>query len=282
MSAKSNYLRVAAPVGPQASQLSTSTANRGCALPSQLQLAAPVPSSAPERAITTDSNGSTSEPFLLLQEDAKDAPGKTEVVAALRLLRGLGMPRRGGAKKLEEVRVRLPLFFSGATTAGTTYSTIIAVQPASSSQWSALSALYDEMIVDSGDMHLVLGVETAYTTTAPVIWGVAFDPLDGTALTSTTQLVAHTQHFIWGQGNATFNATPMAVNLHGLHHFHWRTPTGGARASGNPTLFGHEWSSTAETDNYGYIKPYWKSIGATGTTGFEMVIYLHCRFRSRT
>jgi len=198
---------------------------------------------------------------------------------------GLMALRSGPRGKQEERSYRLPVFYSGTTTAATTYTTVIPMSPSDSTEFSAIQALYDELITDAIDVLFVFGTEVAFTTQAPAIWGIAYDPISSAALSSTAGIVQHSQHKVWGMGTGTsaFETTPRCTNGDAL--FRWRivVPRGDARSTASTAIFGHSWSSTSDTgDIYGYLKPYWKSIGATGTIGFEMIVTYHVRVRCRT
>lgn len=207
----------------------------------------------------------------------------SRAIVSLRGLRATQPNRSGKQKLLESQKYRLPIFYSGTTTVATTYTTVIPIVPSDSTEYSAIAALYDEIRVDSIDMILVLGPEVSYTTFIPALWGIAFDPLSSAALSSTTNIVQHSQHLLWGMGVNSQVTTPTAVAQNGLLHATFRVPPGEARSTASAAIFGHVFSSTSDTgDIYGYLKPYWKSLGATGTHGFEMIVTLNVTVRSRT
>jgi len=203
-----------------------------------------------------------------------------------RLLMGARASARGGGGKrgkLEEIKFRLPFAFADTTAAGTTYTTVVSLTPSTSTEWTALTALYDECIVDGGEFHWTNGQVVTYTTTSAVLWYVVFDPLASATLSSVANAEQHSQHHKWAYAPAMYVQNPTPVSRNGYTTFKWRTPKSAARTAGSSALFGHEWSSTSDaSDAYGYLKFYCKSPGATGTTNFDGVIVLHMRFRSRT
>lgn len=195
------------------------------------------------------------------------------------------MSLRVGKGRQEIQSYRLPTFYSGTTTAATTYTSVISLTPSDSTEYSAIAALFDEIIVDSYDIVWVLGTEVAFTTQAPVIWGWAYDPISSAVISSTANIVQHTQHFIWGAGCETsaFQTTPQVMNKDGLFHWRVEVPKSGVRTQAGAAWFGHDWSSTSDTgDFYGFLKPYFKTLGATGVVGFEMIVTYNVRVRCRT
>jgi hypothetical protein len=223
--------------------------------------------------------------------EKKDKLSVTAIPVSLSMLQHIrGAVRQGrGRKKQEEIALRLPIFGAFTTTAGTTYNTVIPVQPSNATEWSALTALYDEVICDGGDFMFVLGQELAYTTVLPTIDGVCYDPLSPAVITSSVNVAQHSQHFMWGQGISANVNNPVSMTKDGLHHLRFRTPKTTARTASvadggaGTAAFGKEWASTSDTsDTWGFIKPYLKANGATGTQGCEWILMLHCRFRCRT
>jgi hypothetical protein len=199
-------------------------------------------------------------------------------------MRGPGK-RRG---KLEEFRVRLPIEYQVTTTANTTYTQPIVLTPSDSGEWTALAALYDEIIVDSGDVKFSVVQTAAGGTLTPNLWVLAYDPISSAALGSLANGVQHSQHFVWGMstaGAASVNllSVPTCVTKNGLFDFRWRTPKGTARLAATPAQFGHDWSSTGETgDIYGYLKPHFKAMGGSTVFVWSAIVTLHCRVRSRS
>ncbi len=195
---------------------------------------------------------------------------------------GLTM-RRAGGRKQETIPFRLPYITSFTTAAGAPYNVVIPMQPSAASEWSALSALYDEVIIDRIRVRWIDATETTYTTQTPQIWVFAYDPIDNSAISSLTNGLQHSQNYCWGKSVNQVSQDPMSQTSSGLHTWDITVPRGTARSATNTAVFGHEWSSLGDpNDFYGFIKPYLNVLGNTGTTTFVVYIEYYGRFRSRT
>jgi hypothetical protein len=199
------------------------------------------------------------------------------------LLRG-AMRHRGASKKsIEEVVIRLPLYIQWTTTAATNFDTVTAVAGwQAATEWASLATLYEEYIIDRFDLAFTCSYVTGYTTNTPGIWTLSYDPMSSAVIASVANGAQHSQKFMWGM-NSDSSAKPQPTTRDGLFHWNVKIPPKVASSTADMNVRGHEWTSTSDTTtNYGYIKPFFPVLGATGTHRVSSVLSMHCRFRSRT
>jgi hypothetical protein len=193
------------------------------------------------------------------------------------VMRGLGKRKR----KTDSVKIRLCKYVNLSASA-LPVTTVIPIEPSSTSEWSAIAALFDEVKVTGADLHYQLNQATSPIGMALAV--VAYDPLTATALGGVVNGCEFRQHQLIaaGDGNAGSSVSPAPVNPAGLHQFTCRIPKGSARSTSSTATFGDEWSATADaSDIFGWIKPYIESSGI-GTNYLTGMLYLHCEFRSRS
>jgi len=213
-------------------------------------------------------------------------PSKDEIkLAALIKQTRSAVPRgvgRGSKGKNNEIRTILNYTNTFVTVAASDNSTVLLLNPSSSTEFTTFASLWDEIIVDSGHIDFTCAITTNYTSANGQCRAVvAFDPVTAAALGSLSNGLQHSQHFQFQHTNAT--TMPASLNKTGVYHFRWKTPRGTAREKSDATLFGHDWSPTAESNNiYGYLKWYIPSVGATGLSTVYYTTCLNCRFRCRS
>jgi len=225
----------------------------------------------------------------LVPDDARagGASKQQQSVVTVSLVR---QPRARIARgSLGEQKINLYYQLSLTTIAGAAFTGTFAVSPSLSSEYADVANLYDEIIVDSGRMQFLHrnDLDTPYTTDTGVeAWVWAYDPLDSNSLSSTLNGMQHSQHFLFApptSGPGGFQGAPLAVNGSGLFSWSFHVPRSSARRTADAKVFGHDWSDTADTTAaYGYHKPYFASLGASGTVHMQCYITLHCRVRSRS
>jgi hypothetical protein len=192
-------------------------------------------------------------------------------------MRGLGKRKR----KTDSVKIRLCKYVNLSASAAA-ITTVIPIEPSSTSEWSAIAALFDEVKVTGADLLYQLNQATSPIGMALAV--VSYDPLSATALGGVVNGCEFRQHQLTaaGDGNAGSSVSPAPVNPAGLHQFTCRVPKGSARSTTSTATFGDEWSATADaSDIFGWIKPYIESSGI-GTNYLTGMLYLHCEFRSRS
>jgi hypothetical protein len=194
-------------------------------------------------------------------------------------------------KKNGEVSTIINFTGTFTTVAATDNTTVINIKPADSTEWSSLTNIWDEMIVDGGHFDFTVGLTTNFTTTNGANRAVVcYDPLDSTALGSLSNGLQHQQHFQFGTACNIMgtNLLPVATTRHykdatGVYRFRWKTPRANARQASAAANFGHEWSSTADTgDFYGFLKFYIPQGGNTGLWTVYWTWTLNTRWRCRT
>jgi hypothetical protein len=197
-----------------------------------------------------------------------------------RSLLAMRMSRRTGN---EVESFRLPTFYSFTTTAATVFNTVIPMTPSDSTEYSAIAALYDEIIVDSISVKWVVGQESTFSgTQLPALWVWAYDPISSAVLSSKAGGVQHSQHFLAGISPNNSGQFPIPESKHGLFNWDIIVPVKSARQIASTAVFGHDWSSTSEAAIYGYIKPYLSALGSAGTFGGEYMVTYMVRVRCRT
>jgi hypothetical protein len=186
--------------------------------------------------------------------------------------------------RLKPIAVTLSFRQTMVSSANTAYTTVVSLNPAMSSEFAGLAALYDEMICDGGHFDFI--AHTTAVISAGNLWGaIGMDPVNYGVYTSVSNACDTTQHTLFP---IIVNLGPSVVQPIGplRHRFAWTLPKGKpARSSGgsNDAVFSGEWSATSDaSDTYGFLKPYLEA-GATGViTNVSGFVFLNCRFRSRT
>jgi len=223
--------------------------------------------------------------FVEPPEKEKSNPESELMKKALDVIRVNRPFSRGRGKFNREfpIRINFPLAFS--TTAGAVFTTPFSIIPGVFNEYATLAALYDEVIVDGGVYEWTSTVTTNFTSNSGINrYLIAFDPLLNTALATFSQGLQHEQHMQYqGANSGTPVTTPQCHTPDGIMRFRWRTPRKVARTTSATTIFGHEWSSTADVNQiYGFLKWHIAVSGATGVVTHDGTVTLNCRFRCRS
>jgi len=182
--------------------------------------------------------------------------------------------------KMPEVRTKLVIASSNASAANTALTTVIGLEPATSSEFTSFSALWQECKVHGGDFHYFI---TSSASAPPSFTVVAFDPLSATALGSVAAGVEAAQHDLRVCFNdAVTTVSPAPVNGRGHYSFRCENLKGVGRSSGSTTTYQGEWSATADgADTYGFLKVYVPALGGAVTSTLNWILVLDISFRSR-
>jgi len=194
---------------------------------------------------------------------------------------------KGGKSQMQEIKIDLFYEWNVTTTVATNYTTVQAVSPSLSGEFASCAALYDEMICTGGQLDWHYGTNTPHTAPVAATWVIAYDPLESAALASVTNGYQHRCHQAIGMA---VNNVYTTVFLHqptpsrdGKHHFKFNIQKDTARNQAGAVIFSGQWSDTAGPSvDYGYIKPFFTSLGATGVMTVNLVLRMHCKFRSRS
>jgi len=196
--------------------------------------------------------------------------------------------RLSRAIKADTVSITIYQTWNFMTTVSSNYTTVFAVAPVNSSEFVSLAALYDECIVDGGFLDFS-HVQISYPTSpamAPSV--IVFDPDNNSVLGSYLNGWQHTQkiHYhrpVYGNAATATGIASWPTSRTGTMKFEWVTPPQSARVAADATVFGHDWSSTTDTNaTYGFLKPFLSTGGTSEQSTFQGVVGLHMRFRSRS
>jgi len=219
-----------------------------------------------------DKKGSTSD-FVVV--DQKSSPVELAVPRLVRASRVMGMTK--GSKRPVAVRLAVKISLSASAAAITT---VIPLEPSTTSEWSAFASLFDEMKVESAEFDYRLDQTTAPGGAGLMV--LAYDPLTDSALGNVVSGCEFEQHQLSGLGVPAGFSVPLSQTGSGLRRFTMQVPKGSARSAASTATFSGEWSSTGDAANtYGWIKPYVEAT-STGTIELNGILYLNCRFRSRS
>jgi hypothetical protein len=174
-----------------------------------------------------------------------------------------------------------------STSLNVSYTTVIGVNPALSTEYSSLGSLFDEIKVESVSFvynHIpILGTNPAPTTTNVGV--LAYDPGNNGVLTAVGGGAIHQQHKLINlhYGIGIEQGVSVSVNGYSANWFKWdvKIPPG-PHLTGTGTLAGM-WDSTADTtSNWGWIKPYIEAGGTGIGYTLQYLLYFHCKVRSRS
>jgi len=186
------------------------------------------------------------------------------------------------------VSATIYLSTTNTSAAGTAQAVVTSLIPGACAEYAFFAALFDEVIVDSLDIMTSFYMVSTAAVQNVTLALQTFDPLDFNAPTSILALLPQQQrmkHPLVMTTSAAAVAVGNVVTVNGDGWCKWSVniPRGGARAAALATLFGHEWSPTAEvTDLYGVLKTYVEAPSALAFTVFRSFIGFNCRFRCRS
>jgi len=193
-------------------------------------------------------------------------------------------------KKMSAVKTRLAYSFNSAGAGGAANATVLAVEPATSSEFSQWAALYSEVKVHGGVVHFG-AVSTGGNPLAGIsgIGSVQYDPLVSTALTTVAGGLegSQSQIYVLGQNDsaaATDSITSTtAVSKSGLFAFNFAVPKGSARTTATTTNVSGEWCATSDSaDTFGWVKFYLPALGGAYVQTVYGYVVLDVSFRSRS
>lgn len=193
-----------------------------------------------------------------------------------------------GKIAMKPVKFVLPVSFSAVNTSASLCAGVYKVDVTNSSEWSSLSALYDEYRFLEGKLAFMICTPTTIgavpTDSMPVL---CFDPVDATALTGVRNGCEFAQHKLYacpnvsGNGGSVTDGKPLI--------FRWRCgPATNALSIDNTGLVSSTpgaWKKLPVAgSNYAYdgsIKTYWTNSAANGAAAIAGILYLTVEFRCR-
>jgi len=200
--------------------------------------------------------------------------------------------------RLKSLRTRLVEHWTATGTANTAYSTVKALKPGGSNDWTSMSALFDEAKCHGVELHWMVTVSAGGNVVTPT-WEsiVSFDPTNSTALGSVEQGLEYDQHDgpVMCVPNITRNGADVGANTGGNWAYattttkrgffmkRYKVPAGVAlNPAGSAEVVGGAWFATSDTNAIcGYLKPYFEAPGANMTASLYAYIVYDVTLRSR-
>lgn len=218
---------------------------------------------------------------------SNESEAKTEPPAAtskevtrtgVSVLRGLG---RVG--KVAPMRTQVVVALSGVSAANTAVSTVTALTPTGSTEWSSFSSLWDEFYVHGCHVKWCdSGVGTAGIVGTNLAVR-AYDPGQTTALSTVADGCVYKQHALTvaGADSATVSSSAVGATSDGLFSWKISIPRGTVLDSATATNVVGSWSLTSSTDSCGYLKRYIPALGAGVSYQYQEILYFDVSFRTR-
>jgi hypothetical protein len=237
----------------------------------------------------------SSEINLSVPKLVRDAPDlKTEMptlMAKGKRAMMRGRIRVNGKGKRE---IDVDLFYKISSTSSTNAALAVShkIQPTLSAEYSALSGLFDEVKVNSGEVSYSIRTAIGGAATYDCLGAVAYDSTYDTTPSSVVEVMECTQAHLFANPVAPTTNNyigPNAVSKDALHKFKFKIPpatvlNGGGGGGGLINYnFPGSWMAVADTsDSTGYLRIYVENAGTANTQGFIGIMRLHCTFRERT
>jgi len=210
---------------------------------------------------------------------------KTDTISTMKLLRNKLTRAKGG--KFGTIRSRFTYKYAVNSTAGANLAVATAVGPASVSEWTALQALYDEVIIHGGEIRFFTSFDTG--NGVPAMGVISFDPLNSGVYASVAAQCDASQHLLFrmdttASTNTNTTSVPVSHATHGLWSFRWKIPTlKSARATSAGTVVSGEWSATTDSSStYGFLKTFIENNAGGAKVYATGIVYLDMSLRSRS
>jgi hypothetical protein len=215
----------------------------------------------------------------------KESEGAT-ASKVMRWLSGTGLSflqnKAGHSRLKKPVKVQTSEKFVLTGSSNTLYNTVQALTAASGADASALSALFDQMKVESVDIWV--RVEWSNAPVAGTAWCLGFSPSTNTALTAVRHSLLMSESSGPVGAGLTLNPSPTGQGTpNGFLHFRAKVPGGTAlNPSVSSELVGGSWFATTDASAIcGYLTPVIEAGGSTTPTMTVFVRY-NCLARYRT
>jgi hypothetical protein len=219
---------------------------------------------------------------------SKDAKVGLQTTTDSKRVVSMGAPASAARLAMKGKRVDTHLCFpvDVSSSANTALTTVTALTPSSSAEFSAFATLFDEVKVNAASFRYFIQSTTTPTTVAGGLFVVSYDPANATALTSASSGCEAKQHQLVGLNTVLSGVgadqSPQSVNSLGLHNFSLKVMPGYVFSSAGSSLATGAWSATSDSaDSYGSLKFYGEAIGTAGVTRVHGIVTLDVSFRSR-
>jgi hypothetical protein len=188
------------------------------------------------------------------------------------------------------IRMKLSAAFAITTTvtSGVTNTVTIAtisnaINPSFATEWSSLSALFEEYRIFGGHckFNYINRIESiSASINSGTIPCMAYDADDATSATSTLLLTQTAQHRLYSTwvGTATQAVAPAAGIT---HEFSFHIPKGDATGGSGTNIPGTQWNPVAAVTTHGYLKFFHQAAVVTAIDTGAGIIYYDLEFRCR-
>lgn len=215
-------------------------------------------------------------------------------LAAKRAMSRANLGKGGKAKKGGGKIVTVDLFYRSqvASSSGSALAVTVGLVPASSSEYSALSGLFDEIKVNHIEVSFY--VQTAYGAAGSgnYLGAMGYDSTYNTTPSSVADVLEGAQSMLFRVEAIQANnaLSPLSETKDGLHKFRISIPKGpvanAAAVTGGTGIvanFPGQWMAVGDTaDSVGFLRYYVESQGASNTATITYMTRLNCSFRERT
>jgi len=219
--------------------------------------------------------------------DVKDTEKKKVASAATAsrakmLLRQQSVGKKGVGK---EVKISLVVQVNQVSSAATAMAVSFPCIPGNASEFSSLSPLFDEFIVDSVDFHTNISHINTNSSVIHAAW--AYDPSNTGAYGSVQAVMEAEQVLgpVCNGGPTNVVSLPQAESATGFWHKKYMCPKGASLHDPNvlSVMGTGDWTSTGvATTSYGTIKGYVEAGASTVVVTNWAFLKMNCRFRIRS
>jgi hypothetical protein len=197
---------------------------------------------------------------------------------------------------MKALKLRVPFSFTANCAAGGVISSVASVlADSNAAEWAGLLALYDEYRVLGGSVAYCPGYQTTAGASSPDVdfLVIAYDPVDGSVLTSVRNGTELSQHQLRRAQAASQSATTSAAltrsfgaanGLPYVFKFDTQKVRAFAASSSAVALASGSWkimNTAGSNQTDGYLKFYGTSDNASAVACISGIVYLNVEFRSR-
>jgi hypothetical protein len=199
---------------------------------------------------------------------------------------------RGMARNVfgnQKVRMSLYELSKFTTSAGGVSNGVLSVDPSLLTEFVSAANLFDEYKVVSGELSFVVASYALNGIGVGIdfVYVVAYDPIDNSVLTSTTQGCQHVTHKQFFTSMVVTGVTNPYIDNQG-HSLKWTVPKGVLvqAAPTAQTAAGDGWQPTVPQSGtaymvYGYMKAYAANLLPVSATSLSGIQTYHVEFRIR-
>jgi len=186
-------------------------------------------------------------------------------------------------------RVTFVALLAGTPTAANTPNqTVFTLTPGTGSEFSSFASIYDDWRTTHVEFHMGVGF-TVTTSGAPAVnsnalcmYGMVYDPVDSTALTSVIDSMDYDHRVSPCKAGYDGVNAPTAVTPNGLNNFKVKVPAAVVDPGISLELLDSNWVSTKDAAVVvGYCKTFCETAGALTSSTFRGFARFTCEFKSR-